>query len=99
MAFQTIKRKLSLLVAKTTDGDGTALRFNGGNATLHIFGTFDGATVTLNGSTDGGRTWTAIAAKTAAYIGPLNGYGAMDIKATISSAGTSSLNCNITYQE
>lgn len=89
----------TLFKNKTDDGDGTVVDWNGNDnpAGIQVEGTWDGATVTLNGSYNGGTS----------YLSPANGTFTEDtitdidiatgkVKATISNAGASTdLSCYI----
>lgn len=47
----------NFFAAKTTNGAGTDLGWNGGRGAFAVFGTFNGATVTFSASPDGGMTF------------------------------------------
>lgn len=85
----------NLFSAKTTDGDSAIFEFKPKNTnrktlTLRIWGTWNGATVTLYGSHDG-TTYGAITngAFTTDYFDNLNNYNFPFLKLTISSVGGS----------
>jgi len=87
----------TLLNAHSTDTPGQPAEWNGGQGTLHIFGTWDGATVTMEGSLDGDN-WDAIngiSAFTDDYFGPVSDAGNCFIRANVSGVGTSSLTAKI----
>jgi len=92
--------RLKLLEAATADGDGKWVKYSGvGVSTLHIYGTFDSATVTISGSTNGGKTWTAYATTyTAATITSFEA-GTLLIKASLSGGGTESISVDIVTQD
>jgi hypothetical protein len=83
---------LTLLDEVSTDIPGPAVEWPGGEGTLQIVGTWDGATVTITGSIDGGVTYTAPlnSAYTADAIVKFQ-MGPGKVLATVSSAGTTSL--------
>lgn len=87
---------LKLLDEATANANGESFEWTGtGEGTLHIFGTFDTCTVTIQGSLDGGETWTAPAASayTAATITSFN-MGRGLVRAVLSSVGAStSVSC------
>lgn len=91
---------LKLLEAETADGNGDGVIYPGrGLSTLHIYGTFDGCTIAIEGSTDGGTTWTAfVTSYTAAVITNFE-EGRILVRAVVSSAGAStSISCDIAQQ-
>lgn len=54
-------KRMTLLDSVTSNVSGPARFWAGvGKGSLHVFGTWDTATVTIQGSLDGGVTWTAI---------------------------------------
>jgi len=79
-----------LLTARTTDGtDGAEPWSSNGPGTLHVFGTWDGATVTISGSGDGVNFDVPVGAiYTSDSIEEFEA-GNINVKATISSAGAS----------
>jgi hypothetical protein len=92
---QPTELRLVLLDEATADGGGKELAWSGqGVGSLQISGTWDGATVTIEGSIDGGKTWIAPAAS--AYTSNVMTTfeaGNILVRAVVSSAGTTSLSC------
>jgi hypothetical protein len=83
-----------LLSNQTENGDGPEVPWNGNQpGEIQIYGTFDGATVTVKLSLDGGVTFTAppqgIGEFTAETVEPLNLNAPGIIRATVSNAGAS----------
>ncbi len=83
-----------LLENATTDGNGTVVDWPGNRGgELQIDGTWDGATVTIKGSLDGGTTYTAppesIGEFTESTFETLNLHAVCKVRATVSSAGAS----------
>ena len=82
----------ALLTNQTSDGDGTAIDWNGNKGgEIQIDGTFDGATVTIKGSLDDGVTYTEppdnTGQFTSATFEALNLHAPCKIRATVSGAG------------
>ncbi len=89
-----------LLENATANGDGEVIKYAGvGVSTLHIYGTFDSATVTISGSTDGGETWTAYATTYTAAIITTFEAGTILVKAALSGCGTESISVDIATQD
>lgn len=85
-----------LLENQTANGRGTEVKTDGGNKTFAVWGTFDGATVTLQGSPDDGGTWITLtiggapAAFTADAIRLVDRLGqGMRVSCIVSSVGAS----------
>jgi len=84
----------ALFLAKSTDTSGTVHTWPGGVGCFQATGTWDGATVTFELSADG-TTYVAVSAATTVTA---NGGATFElprgtrVRATVSSAGTSSLN-------
>ena len=77
-----------LLNAKTTNGAGTDLIVrDGGFKLLRIYGTFDGATVTLSIDFNGSTTFVTDSAYTAQGVYYVNSKVGLTYRATISGAG------------
>jgi len=87
---------LVLLDEVSADGNGEGKKWAGtGEGTLHIFGTWDGATVTIQGSSDNVNYDTpAAAVYTADVIIPFS-MGKGWVRAVVSSAGTTSLTARL----
>ncbi len=85
---------IKLLDDATANGDGTITTIHGfgHQGTLHIFGTWDGATVSITGSLDGGTTYDAptdsVSEFTEDTLIPFK-CGDCKVKATISGKGSS----------
>jgi len=91
---------LVLLDEVAADGNGEGKKWTGtGPGTLHIFGTWDGATVTIEGSSDNVNFDTPTAAAyTADAIVPFE-MGRGWVRAVVSSAGTTVLTARLTPPE
>lgn len=86
---------LTLLSAVTANSNGTAAEWGGGQGLLSAWGTWDGATVTLQHSPDGGTTWINVpgGAFTANDSALMSFPARKKLRAVVSGVGTSSLNC------
>jgi hypothetical protein len=101
LSNQPSNKRLVLASAVTANSSGEAKEWTGTEiGTLHVYGTFDTCTVAIDGSTDGGVTWTAYSTTyTAATITSFEA-GNILIRATISSVGAStSVNVDIVPQD
>lgn len=79
-----------LLAAKTTNGSGTdAVVKDGGFKLLRIYGTFDGATVTLSIDFNGSTTFVNDSTYTAQGVYYVNSKVGLTYRLTISAAGAS----------
>ena len=93
-----------VFAAQTSDGQSTAYEWPGGIGQFIVEGTWNGATVKLQVSPDGGTTWLDVGSDvtlTAAGIGnfELGGSSNFKIRADLSSAGGStSLDCWMTVR-
>ena len=97
-----MKLLLSEATANTTGTqtvvDFTSNIYNGGKASVIAFGTWGGATITLQFSPDGGTTWYAVGTSTTFTA---NGWatfeihGRVKIRASLTNAGTTSLSIGI----
>ena len=89
----------TLLSAQTTNGSGATVSINdGGYRLLRIYGTFDGATATLEYDFNASGTWVAdsAGAYTVADTSPLTVKTGLQIRITVSNAGAStSLNAEL----
>ena len=99
----TINAKtITLISAVTANSNGEAYEWAGqGLGSLQVFGTFDTCTVTMQGSLDGGVTWTAITSQafTAASFAPFGAANCL-VRAVVSSVGaSSSVSAILTPQE
>ena len=93
--------RLQLLSAATANANGKTFEWKGcGPGTLHIYGTFDTCTVAIEGSTDGGDTWTAYSTSyTSAGIVAFEA-GNILVRAVLSSVGAStSVSVDLVPQE
>jgi len=88
-----------LLASQTANGSGTEVSIgDGGFRLLRVYGTFDGATATLEVDFNGSSTWVADSsgAFTLADQFYLNTKAGMQVRLTVSSAGGStSLNAEM----
>lgn len=84
-------KRMTLLDSVSSDMNGPARFWDGiGPGSLHVFGTWDGATVTIQGSLDGGVTWTALSSLTLTANTFISfEMGLAHIRAVVSSAGAS----------
>ena len=81
---------LTLLSNQTANGSGTAQEWSGGWSNFTVTGTFNGATVVLEMSRDGGTTYSTVATVTAAADPPnVQLPAGVLVRATLSSAGGS----------
>lgn len=81
---------------RTTDGTSQAFTVDSPRGAVAISGTFDGATVALEASIDGGTTYISCTSVTEAAIKAFQATSDTRIRATISSAGAStSLTVNL----
>lgn len=83
-----------LLENATEDGEGPEIDWNGNHGgEFQLFGVFNGATVTVKGSLDGGETYTEppgnIGRFTSETFEPLDLHVPCKLQATISDAGPS----------
>lgn len=86
----------TLMTARAANGTDGAVGWSGGRAMLSVWGTFNGATVTISFSPDGTTYIDSPSAVFTAADSPIVDYPAGTLKATISSAGGStSLNAKI----
>lgn len=89
----------TLLSAQTTNGSGATVSISdGGYRLLRIYGTFDGATATLEYDFNDSGTWVAdsAGAYTVADTSPLTVKTGLQIRITVSNAGAStSLNAEL----
>lgn len=82
----------TLLSARTTNGSGTPVVISdGGFRLLRVYGTFDGATATLEYDFNGSGTWVADSAGafTVADTSPLTVKTGLSIRMTLSGVGAS----------
>jgi hypothetical protein len=82
----------ALLTNQTTNGNGPEVAWNGNHGgEIQIAGTWDGATVTIKGSLDGGTTYTeppeSLGQFTSDTIEAFNFHAPGKIRATLSNAG------------
>jgi hypothetical protein len=84
----------------SADATGEAKEWAGiDNGTIHVYGTFGSGTISLEGSTDGGTTWTAYSTTyTAATITTFEA-GNILIRAKLAGATNPSLTVDIVPQE
>ena len=93
-----------VFTAQTANGQSTAYDWPGGIGQFIVEGTWNGATVKLQVSPDGGTTWLDVGSDvtlTADNIGnfELNGVSNFQIRADLSSAvGSTSLDCGMTVR-
>lgn len=82
---------MNLLSSATADGSGSAMDWPSGLGNVRCTGTFDGATVTLESSSDGGSTWLPVGADaTFTEAGQANfSLGPCKLRGTVSGAGGS----------
>lgn len=86
--------RLILLSSVSTDSSGDAAMLTGGVHTFAAWGTWDGATVTLEYSPDGGTTWIAVGSDTTLTANGVANFqlaAGMYVRATVSSVGTTSV--------
>jgi hypothetical protein len=78
-----------LFTNRTTNGNSTATEWDGGQATVYVHGTFDGAVITLQASFDNGATWIPLdnGVFTIATAVNLNLAARVQLRAVLSSAG------------
>ena len=85
-----------LFSERTTDGTSQAFTVDSSRGAVAVSGTFDGATVALEASIDGGTTFISCTEVTEAAIKAFQATRGTKIRATISSAGAStSLTVNL----
>jgi hypothetical protein len=93
-------KRLTLLDGVTANSTGEAVEWTGkGPGSLQVSGTWDGATVTIQGSLDGGVTWVTVAGGVFTADAILSfemGNGL--VHAVVSSVGTTSLSAYLTPQ-
>jgi hypothetical protein len=93
-------KRIVLLNEVSTNSTGEAFQWRGtGPGSLQVSGTWDGATVTIQGSLDGGDTWVTVAGgvfTADAILGFEMGNGL--VHAVVSSVGTTSLSAYLTPQ-
>lgn len=83
--------------AKTANFSSDAVQWNGGAGTFSAWGTWNGATVSLEWSPDGGTTWIAVGSASTFTENGLAKFslGVGHIRATLSNAGgTTSLSAS-----
>lgn len=88
---------LTLLSAVSANGSGTAAMVDGGTYTYAAWGTWDGATVTLEYSPDGGTQWTAVGSDstlTADGVANFKLPAGTLVRCTVSGVGTTSVSAN-----
>jgi hypothetical protein len=98
---QPSNKRHQLLSAVTANTTGEKIEWSGvGPGTLHIYGTFDTCNVAIQGSTDGGTTWTAYSTSyTAATITSFEA-GNILVRAVVTSVGGStSVSADLVEQE
>lgn len=79
----------------TANGSTAKLAFQG-DGSIAAYGTFDGATITVEASFDGGVTWIAQTDGTFIAAGSLNiRIGPCHLRFTLSSAGTTDIDISI----
>ena len=82
----------TLLSSQTTNGSGTIVTItDGGFRLIRIYGTFDGATATLESDFNNSETWVAdsAGAYTVPDTSPLTVKTGLRVRLTVSSAGAS----------
>jgi hypothetical protein len=92
--------RLQLLNAVTTNVTGSAFKWTGtGVGTLHVYGTFDTATVSIQGSTDGGENWTTYTTTySAAAIASFEA-GSILVRGLVTGAGTEEITLDLVPPE
>jgi len=86
----TMAKALILLDEQDANASGAAQGWNGGEATLAVWGDLDGGTVTLEASPDEGGTWIAVGSETTLTAAGLAGFrlaAGLQIRATLSGGG------------
>jgi len=89
-----------LLSEATVNTTGEALWWSSpGPGSIHVYGTWDGATVTIQGSTDEGATWTDVPSGVFTED-TLLGFdsGHAHVRAVLSNAGNTSLTATLASQ-
>ena len=87
----------TLLTAVSTNSNGTAVQTEGGTMTFAAWGTWDGATVTLQYSPDGGTTWIPVGSDTTLTANGAANFrvaAGMQIRCVVSGVGTTSVSAN-----
>ena len=79
-----------LLTAASTTGPSAATDWSGGRGTFSVVGTFDGATVQLEHSPDGGDTWVSVGSDTVLTAAGMGNFGvnAGQVRANVTISGT-----------
>ena len=88
---------LTLLTDVSANGNGTAVNTPGGTLTFSAFGTWDGATVTLQYSPDAGTTWMAVGSDTtmtADGVANVRLPPGTPMRCVVSGVGTTSVSAN-----
>jgi hypothetical protein len=101
MSNQPPNTRLQLLDANTENVNGEEFEWTGvGVGSLHVYGTFDTCTVTVQVSTDGGVTWTNYATAYSAAAHVAFSAGNVLVRAVLASVGGStSVSCDLVPAE